>query len=393
MSTSRWRPSSAVPSYTAPRTSTARPAPALSWLAAALGGGTEVYLFFAGVVALAAYAQLAGIFDWIAALALRIAGPSRFGLFALVYVAGVGTTALLSNDATIVALTPAVISALRRYDAAPLPYVTVCALVANAASFLLPISNPSNLLVFAGRMPSLQQWFAAFALPACAAIVVTFGVAWWFFRRDLSGRAAPPDATPVMLDAFAASLLVAAVIVMVVTSARAGALGAATFACGAVVLILTLVRDRAGAATIVRGISWRIIALTALLFVIVTAVDDRGGFAASRATLAWCAHPTAPWSALAAGFIVAAASNAINNLPVGLNLGETLPAMHASAHTAAAALVGVNLGPNATVNGSLATLLWLGIVRRANIAVSPLAFARIGLLTTVPALALALLFV
>ena len=60
------------------------------------------------MMALAAYAQLAGIFDWIAVRAVRIAGTSRWRLFALVYVAGIVTTALLSNDATIVALTPAV---------------------------------------------------------------------------------------------------------------------------------------------------------------------------------------------------------------------------------------------------------------------------------------------
>ena len=142
---------------------------------------------------------------------------------------------------------------------------------------------------------------------------------------------------------------------------------------------------------IVRAISWRIIALTAALFVIVTALDDAGGFHLSRATLAWCAGLASPWSSLASGFAVALASNAINNLPVGLNLGETLPAMHVSAHLSAVTLIGVNLGPNATVNGSLATLLWLRIVRRANIAVPPFAFARIGLLATVPALAAALL--
>ncbi len=130
--------------------------------------------------------------------------------------------------------------------------------------------------------------------------------------------------------------------------------------------------------------------MTAALFVIVTAVDDAGGFNASRTALAWCAHLAAPWSALATGFVVATASNLINNLPVGLNLGETLPAMHATMHTAEAALIGVNLGPNATVNGSLATLLWLRIVRRANIAVPPLGFARVGLLASVPALAAAL---
>ncbi len=185
-------------------------------------------------------------------------------------------------------------------------------------------------------------------------------------------------------------LLTAAAVAIVTTSARGGPLGAVTFACGALMWLATALRDRAGAAAIVREISWRVIALTAALFVIVTALDNAGGWRAARAALTWCGGLPAPWSALATGFGVAALSNAINNLPVGLNLGETLPGLPAAAHTARAALIGVNLGPNATVNGSLATLLWLDIVRRANVPLAPFAFARIGLLVTVPALAVAL---
>lgn len=345
-------------------------------------------------MALAAYARRAGIFDWIAAHAVRIAGASRWRLFALVYAAGIGTTALLSNDATIVALTPAVIRALRRQNAPPLPYVTACALVANAASFVLPISNPSNLLVFAGRMPSLGTWLAAFGLPSLAALGVTFGLAWWYFRRDLAGRADHVDADePGTPAAFAGALLLVAAGVMIGTSARGGPLGAATFTCGALAWLLTLTHDRAGAVTIVREISWRVVALTAALFVIVTGIDNAGGFAVTRDALGWCEHLASPWSSLAIGFLVAGASNAVNNLPVGLNLGETLPAMHAGMHAARAALIGVNLGPNATVNGSLATLLWLAILRRERIAVAPFAFARVGLLTVVPALAAALVLI
>ena len=361
---------------------------------AALGRGTNVYLFLIGMMALSAYAQQAGLFDWVAARAVRVAGPSRERLFTLVFVAGVGTTALLSNDATIVALTPAVIRVLRRLDAPPLPYLAACALVANAGSFVLPISNPSNLLVFAGRMPSLATWLAAFGLPALAALLLTYLLAWWYFRRDLAGDAARvderADGTP---HPFATGVILAAAGVMVYTSARAGPLGAATFACGAFAWLATVVRDRRAAASILREISWRIVALTAVLFVIVTGADNAGGFAATHAVLAWCEHLTAPWSTLAIGFAVAIASNAVNNLPVGLNLGETLPGMHLGFHAAKAALIGVNLGPNATVNGSLATLLWLGILRREGIALAPWSFARVGLLTLIPTLAAALLLV
>jgi arsenical pump membrane protein len=361
---------------------------------AALGRGTEVYLFLIGMMALSAYARRHHIFDWVAAYVLRIAGPSRLRLFALIYLAGIGTTALLSNDATIVALTPAVIHVLRRCNAPPVPYLTACALVANAASFVLPISNPSNLLVFAGRMPSLETWLAAFGLPALAGLGVTFVLAWWYFRRELAGNAADVDVRAARTPApYTVVLLALATGGMVFTSARAGPLGEVTFACGALACIATAVRDPGGAVFIIRAISWRVIALTALLFVIVTGVDNAGGFAATRDVFAWCAGLAAPWSTLAIGFIVAFAAGAINNLPVGLNLGETLPAMHAGLHVAKAALIGVNLGPNATAHGSIATLLWLSILRREGIALSPLAFIRVGLFTVIPSLAAALLLV
>jgi arsenical pump membrane protein len=358
----------------------------------AMARGLDVYLFLIGMMALAGYANVAGVFAWVAGAALRVARGSRARFFALVYLAGIATTALLSNDATIVVLTPAVIDALRRFDASPLPYVVLCALVANAASFVLPISNPSNLLVFAGRMPSLGAWLVPFGLPALAACAVTYGVARFTYRAELRGASAHVDETPAQPPApLAIALLSAAAAVIVATSALGGRLGAATSACALVTWLTTLRSDRAGAARIVREITWPVVVLTAALFVIVTAIDDAGGFAASRALLERCASLAAPWSSLATGFAVAAASNVINNLPVGLNLGEVLPRMHAAQLTANAALIGVNLGPNATVNGSLATVLWLAIVRRNGIVVSPLAFARAGVLATVPALIAALL--
>ncbi len=361
---------------------------------AALGRGADVYLFLIGMMALAEFARAGGLFAWVAARAVAIAGGSRFRLYALVFGAGIITTALLSNDATIVVLTPAVIDALRRIDAPPYAYVVTCALVANAASFVLPISNPSNLLVFAHAMPSLGAWLATFALPSAAALLVTFGVVAAWYRRDLRGAAPATHDTPVARPDIASAIVLAlAAIAIVVTSAREGPLGTATFACAAVAWIITVLRRRADVPAMARGIAWPVVILTAALFVIVAAVDAGGGFAATQRVLAWCAAFAAPWSNVAVGGVTALASNLINNLPVGLNLGQTLPEMHAPQHLTSAALIGVNLGPNATVNGSLATLLWLAILRRAKIDVSAWQFAAIGTAATVPALLAALLLV
>jgi arsenical pump membrane protein len=83
-------------------------------------------------------------------------------------------TVFLSNDATAVVLTPAVYAVTKAAKAKPLPYLFACAFIANAASFVLPISNPANLVVFGGRMPPLSSWLARFGIPSILSIGTTF---------------------------------------------------------------------------------------------------------------------------------------------------------------------------------------------------------------------------
>ena len=115
---------------------------------AAAGKGTDVYFFLIGMMLLAEVARKEGLFDWLAAQAVRHSRGAAKRLFLIVYVVGTMVTVLLSNDATAVVLTPAVYAATRAAKVEPLPYLFICAFIANAASFVLPISNPANLVVF-----------------------------------------------------------------------------------------------------------------------------------------------------------------------------------------------------------------------------------------------------
>ena len=137
---------------------------------------------------IAEVARQEGVFDWLAALAVAHARGSPQRLFALVYAVGTVVTVLLSNDATAVVLTPAVYAATRAAGATPLPYLFVCAFIANAASFVLPISNPANLVVFAGRMPHLAAWLGQFGLPSVIAIAVTYLALRLMQRRALAAE-------------------------------------------------------------------------------------------------------------------------------------------------------------------------------------------------------------
>jgi len=121
----------------------------------AIGKGTDIYLFLAGMMLLAELARREAVFDWLAGLAVRAARGSPPRLFMLVYAVGILVTVFLSNDATAVVLTPAVYAVVKKARTTALPYLLSCAFIANAASFVLPISNPANLVVYGKQLPSL----------------------------------------------------------------------------------------------------------------------------------------------------------------------------------------------------------------------------------------------
>jgi len=95
----------------------------------------------------------------------------------------------------------------------------------------------------------------------------------------------------------------------------------------------------------------------------------------------------APW---AAGLGLAGLSNLVNNLPAGLLAGQALAAGPSGPKLAGAVLIGVDLGPNLSITGSLATLLWLTALRRHGLSVSAWRFLRLGAVVMPPALAAAL---
>jgi arsenical pump membrane protein len=90
------------------------------------------------------------------------------------------------------------------------------------------------------------------------------------------------------------------------------------------------------------------------------------------------------------GALIAVVSNLMNNLPAGLIASSTIAAAHPSQHAVDALLIGVDLGPNISVTGSLATILWLTAIRREGEDVGFWRFLKVGAVVTPPALLLAL---
>jgi arsenical pump membrane protein len=162
-------------------------------------------------------------------------------------------------------------------------------------------------------------------------------------------------------------------------------LGLPTCVSAAIAVLVTTRAQCRALGEIVKGVSWSVLPLVAGLFVLVAAVNRAGALQAVGGFLRWCAA-TPHFGGLAAAFGIAVLSNLVNNLPSGLLAGGAIQAFSAPAHIRDAVLIGVDLGPNLSVTGSLATVLWLIALRREGEEISGWRFLKVGLVVMAPAL-------
>jgi arsenical pump membrane protein len=323
---------------------------------------------------------------------VRLARGSPARLFLLVYAIGTVVTVFMSNDATAVVLTPAVYAAAKKAGAKPLPYLFACALVASAASFVLPISNPANLVVFGSHPPRLLDWLKQFGPASLAAILATYGALRFVQRKALHGALdAGTTASPLSASGRVAAWGIAVVaIVLLVASALEAQLGLSTLAASASVAAVILAIKRESPWPVLRHISWSVLWLVAGLFVLVQAIEATGLVAELAGLLRRTSASSPAAAAVGAGAVVAVVCNLVNNLPAGLLTGAVTVAADASTVVRSAVVIGIDLGPNLSVTGSLATILWLIAIRREGETVSAWAFLKVGAIVMPVALVAAL---
>ncbi|WP_217238237.1 SLC13 family permease [Streptomyces sp. AC555_RSS877] len=338
--------------------------------------------FLAAVLVLAHFCDVEGLFQACGAWLARRAAGSPGRLLTGVFVLASTITAVLSLDATVVLLTPVVFATAARMGVRAGPHVHACAHLSNTASLLLPVSNLTNLLAFAASGLSFTRFAALMALPWLVAIAAEYAVFRRFFARDLAEVTHSPDSAEAPeLPLFALVTVACTLAGFVVTSAL-GVEPAWAALAGALVLAgRALVRRQATPLTVVRAAAPAFLAFVLALGVVVRAVVDNGLADALRHALP---DGTGLVALLGIAALAAVLANLINNLPAVLVL---LP-LTASAGPGAvlAVLLGVNIGPNLTYAGSLATLLWRRIAHEHGHDVELGEFTRLGLLATPAAL-------
>ncbi|WP_034289224.1 SLC13 family permease [Amycolatopsis benzoatilytica] len=341
--------------------------------------------FLAAILLVSHLAAAEGVFTWLGGkLAETCRGRPR-PLLLLTFAAAALVTAVLSLDATVVLLTPVVLATAAHLKLTARPHVYACAHLANSASTLFPVSNLTNLLAFSASGLTFAGFTALMAVPWLVTIAIELAVFAWFFRGDL--RQPPSTEKPehreppvftlgvlaVMLAGFATGQLVHVEPVWI------AALAALVLAAKA------LAERKIRPWQVITEASPLLVLFVVALAVIVEAVDKH--------VLGGLLQNLLPTTAglpelLTAAAVAAILANLVNNLPATLILLSVL-GPHPNQGVLLAVLLGVNIGPNATYLGSLATLLWRRVVLRHGEHPSAREFHVLGALTTPVSLAAA----
>jgi arsenical pump membrane protein len=317
---------------------------------AAAGQVWPPFVLVGGLLLIGSVAAADGLFEAIGARLARAPVSPRVLLVALLGLVA-AVTAVLNLDTSVVFLTPVLVHAARTRGLDERPFLYGSVFMSNSASLLLPGSNLTNLLVlrhnpiggaaFATRM--MPAW-----LVACALTAAFLALAYRLEDGAHDERRLPPR---LRFDLGASAILAAAALVLALPNAALP------------VLALGL------AATALRRLRPRLdLRALALLFALTV------GLGTLARLWDWPAQLLASSGETATAAVAALGSLLVNNLPAAVLLSAQPPP-----HPAAL-LLGLDLGPNLAVTGSLSAVLWLQAARAVNANASIATYTKLGAL-------------
>lgn len=339
----------------------------------ALEQSWPAFVLVTGLLLVGLAANTDGLFLQAGRLLERIPGPPAVLLIAtMVMVAMV--TAVLNLDTSVVFLTPVLVLAARQRGVSEEPFLFTAIFMSNASSLFLPGSNLTNLLVFSHEPPSGGVFAARMFAPALAATLATGGGLLLLFRDRLSIRESTSRSPDELVHRPGVGL--AATFAAMIPILTLGNPALPVLAVGLLAMGCQLLRRRLKPIEVFRAVGQLVLAG---LFAVSVAL---GVLAREWDGPARLLGQTGSWGTAALG---ALAALGVNNLPAAVLLSAR-PLAHPRA-----LLLGLNLGPNLAVSGSLSCYLWIRAARQLGHRPSIVTFSRRGLFLGPLALVIALI--
>lgn len=345
-----------------------------------------VLWFLAGMMIVTGIVERAGVIEVIADRIARICGTSTRGLFIAMFWLSALITATMSLDITIIMMTPILYALTRRHGVDPVPFLFACAFVANIGSLILPVSNLTNLLLVNRLDLAFGDFVRVMWFPNLIALLTTLLMFLWLFRDQLSqepvqrvgnAETIPGIASPGWRTATGAILLLI-IVGLLIAGFTDMPIWITAVTGAAVMLVGAVLNRRITAQHIVHDLSLSLFVFVISMTILVQATEAQ--FLESHM---FATPGSMPMQIITGVMFATAASNVINNVPAIVVIGEILGGVPGESQRvlAYASLIGANIGPALTTYGSLATMLWLSILRKRGTHVGTGTYLRVSFVT------------
>jgi arsenical pump membrane protein len=359
---------------------------------------------FVAVIVISLVLDEAGFFEWAALHFARWGGGQGPRLFALIVLLGAVVAALFANDGAALILTPIVMAMLVALGFSPattLAFVMAAGFIADTASLPLVVSNLVNI-VSADFFGIGFNRYAAVMVPVnLASVAASLVVLYLYFRRDLPAtydlrQLKAPAAAIRDLNTFRAGWAVLGLLLVGFFGLEPlGVPVSAVAAAGAVLLLAVAARGHViGTRKVLKEAPWQIVVFSLGMYLVVYGLRNAGLTGHLAALLDRFAQGGVWGAAMGTGFLAAALSSVMNNMPTvlvgALSIEQSTATGVVKEAMVYANLIGCDLGPKITPIGSLATLLWLHVLARKGTTIAWGYYFRVGVVLTLPVLAVTL---
>ena len=359
---------------------------------------------FVAVIVISLVLDEAGFFEWAALHFARWGGGHGPRLFALIVLLGAVVAALFANDGAALILTPIVMAMLVALGFSPattLAFVMAAGFIADTASRPLVVSNLVNI-VSADFVGIGFNRYAAVMVPVnLASVAASLVVLYLYFRRDLPAtydlrQLKAPAAAIRDLNTFRAGWGVLGLLLVGFFGLEPlGVPVSAVAAAGAALLLAVAARGHViGTRKVLKEAPWQIVVFSLGMYLVVYGLRNAGLTGHLAALLDRFAQGGVWGAAMGTGFLAAALSSVMNNMPTvlvgALSIEQSTATGVVKEAMVYANLIGCDLGPKITPIGSLATLLWLHVLARKGTTIAWGYYFRVGVVLTLPVLAVTL---